>query len=83
MNITSIIQEGVVKAVKSLYGTDVSVDEVSVSSTRPDFEGEYTVVTFPFTRMAKKKPEDIGQDIGRYLEKELPEVVRFNTVQGF
>lgn len=83
MNITSIIQEGVVKAVKSLYETDISVEEVSVSSTRPDFEGEYTVVTFPFTRMAKKKPEEIGQDIGRYLEKELPEVVRFNTVQGF
>jgi arginyl-tRNA synthetase len=83
MNITNIIQEGVVKAVKELYGADIPNDQVTVNTTRPDFEGEYTVVTFPYSRVAKKKPQEIGEEIGAYLQKDLPEIVRFNTVQGF
>ncbi|KAA3623933.1 MAG: arginine--tRNA ligase [Bacteroidetes bacterium] len=83
MNITKTIQEGVVKAVKSLYDADIEADSVAVNTTRPDFEGEYTVVTFPFSKIARKKPQEIGEDIGKFLEQELEEVVRYNTVQGF
>jgi arginyl-tRNA synthetase len=83
MNITNTIQEGVVKAVKSLYDADIPAEQVAVNTTRPDFEGEYTVVTFPFSRIARKKPQEIGEEIGQFLEKEIEEVVRFNTVQGF
>lgn len=83
MNITNNIQEGVINAVKELYGADISKDQVTVNTTRPDFEGEYTVVTFPFSRIAKKKPQEIGEDIGQFLEKNLPEVTSYNTVQGF
>lgn len=83
MNITNTIQEGVVQAIKSLYDADISAEEVAVNSTRPDFEGEYTVVTFPYARIARKKPQEIGEEIGRFLQQELQEVVRFNTVQGF
>ena len=83
MNITKTIQEGVVKAVKSLYDAEIQINDVAVNTTRPDFEGQYTVVTFPFARIARKKPQEIGEDIGRFLESELDEILRFNTVQGF
>lgn len=83
MNITSIIENGVIKAVKELYGADISAGDITMNVTRKDFEGDYTVVTFPFTRIAKKKPQDIAQELGEWLTANLDEVDRFNVIQGF
>ncbi|GJM32966.1 MAG: arginine--tRNA ligase [Saprospiraceae bacterium] len=83
MDITNIIQNGVISAVQSLYGGEVGPEKVNVSITRPDFEGNYTVVVFPFTGIARKKPEVIGAEIGAYLVKEITEVESFNVIKGF
>ena len=82
-NITEIIQQQVLQAVAQLYGETVLAKQVQVSATRKEFEGDYTVVTFPFTRVAKKKPEEIGEDLGNYLVANVKEVKAFNVIKGF
>ncbi len=83
MNITDIIQNGVIQAVKEIYGETITTDQITMNVTRKEFEGDYTVVTFPFTRIAKKKPGEIAEELGDYLVKNIPQVDRFNVVQGF
>jgi arginyl-tRNA synthetase len=83
MSITETIQAGTIQAVKSLYGEEITADQITMNVTRKDFEGDYTVVTFPFTRFAKKKPGEIAEELGQYLVANVPQVNRFNVVQGF
>ncbi len=83
MNIESLIREGVLNAVKALYGTEVDVDTIQIQMTRKEFEGDLTVVVFPFTRMSKKGPEQTGTDIGEYLIANVPSISKYNTVKGF
>lgn len=83
MNIIEIIQEGVVRAVKELYGADIRPEDITWNTTRKEFEGDYTVVVFPFSRVAKKKPEAIGEEIGAFLEREVPAILRYNVIKGF
>jgi arginyl-tRNA synthetase len=83
MNINDILQAGVQAAVKALYGEDIAPEQITMNVTRKEFEGDYTVVTFPFTRFAKKKPDAIGQEIGAYILKNVAQIERFNVIQGF
>ncbi len=83
MSITEIIQNGVIQAVKEIYGETITSDQITMNVTRKEFEGDYTVVTFPFTRIAKKKPGEIAEELGGFLVKNIPQVDRFNVVQGF
>lgn len=83
MNIEKLLTAAVVKAIKALYDTDITADQVQVQKTRPDFEGHLTVVTFPFLRISKKKPEETGEDIVQWLMANTDLVAAFNTVKGF
>ena len=83
MTIESIIAEGVVKAVKELYGADVQADKVMPSATRKDFEGDFTVMVFPLVRMSHKSPEETGAQIGEWMTKNVPAIEKFNVVKGF
>ena len=83
MNIEKLLTAAVVKAIKTLYDTDITADQVQVQKTRPDFEGHLTVVTFPFLRISKKKPEETGEDIAQWLIANTDLVAAFNTVKGF
>lgn len=82
-DIFNLLQEGVATAVKSLYETDFPAEKVTISPTRKEFEGDYTVVVFPFSKAARKKPEGIGEDLGNYLKENLVEVTDFNVIKGF
>lgn len=82
-NIIQIIQDKVSEAVQELYQTDFPAAQVPVNSTRKEFEGDYTVVVFPFTKAARKGPEAIAQEIGEYLQGAVAEIERFNVVKGF
>ncbi|WP_461451965.1 arginine--tRNA ligase [Mucilaginibacter sp.] len=77
------IIEAVVKAVKHLYQTDIAADTINLQETRKEFEGQVTIVTFPFTKLSRKSPEQTGTDIGEYLHKELPQIASFNIIKGF
>lgn len=83
MKITDIIQQSVAEAVEKLYGVTVPAEKVTISSTRREFTGDYTVVVFPFTKAARKKPEMIGEELGTYLEQNVAEIAGFNVIKGF
>lgn len=77
------IIEATLKAVKHLYNTDIATSDISLQETRKEFEGQVTVVTFPFTKFSKKSPEQTGNEIGAYLQNELKEIAGFNVIKGF
>lgn len=83
MEIVSIIQKGVIEGVKSLYGSDITEKNITMNVTRKEFEGDYTVVVFPFTKMAKKGPEAIANELGTYLVENVEEIAAFNVIKGF
>ena len=73
----------VVKAVSELYGQDVPESMVQLQKTKAGFEGNLTVVVFPFLKMSRKKPDLTAQEIGQWLTDNCPVVDRFNAVGGF
>ena len=83
MNIATLIAEAAVEALKALYGAEVTAQQVQVQKTRPEFEGHLTLVTFPFLRMSRKKPEDTGRDIAEWLMQHTDLVAGYNVVKGF
>ncbi len=83
MNIISIIQEGVVKGVAELYKHPVKQEEIVISTTRKEFEGDYTVIVFPYTKVARKKPEAIGEELGTFLVSNIEGLTAFNVINGF
>ena len=81
---TDQIIKAVEAGIEELYGQSAPQGSVVLQETREGFEGELTLVVFPFLRISRKKPEDTAQDIGQYLVSHLPSVVRgFNVVKGF
>ena len=83
MKIESIISGSVVEAVKALYDQEVSPKMVQLQKTKQEFEGNLTLVVFPFLKISKKKPEDTAQEIGQYLKDNCTAVASFNVVKGF
>ena len=84
MKIEQQIVGGVMAAVKELYGAEVAESQVQLQKTRSEFEGNLTVVVFPFVRMARKSPEQTAEEIGKWLAENCREVVSsFNVVKGF
>jgi arginyl-tRNA synthetase len=77
------IIEAAVKAVKHLYQTDIPVESIALQETRREFEGQVTIVMFPFTKFSRKSPEQTGQEIGEYLQSMLPQIAGFNIIKGF
>jgi len=77
------IIEAAVKAIKQLYQTDVAPAAISLQETRKEFEGQITIVTFPFTKFSRKGPEQTGAEIGEYLKNEVKEIASFNVIKGF
>lgn len=83
MSIDSIIAQGVSKAVKELYGIDTPAESIVPQATRKEFEGNLTVVVFPWVKAARKVPDAVGQEIGSWLEANEEAVEKFNVVKGF
>ncbi len=83
MTITDLIQSATINAIQERYGETITPEQASITVTRKEFEGDFTIVTFPFTRFAKKKPGEIAEELGAHLVKNVPQLDRFNVVQGF
>ena len=83
MNIASEIGSSVIKAVKELYGQDVPEKMVQLQTTKREFEGNLTLVVFPFLKISRLKPEDTAQQIGQWLQQNCCHVASFNVVKGF
>lgn len=83
MNLESSIQLAVAEAVKSIYKTDIETNQVQIQKTKKEFEGDVTVVVFPFSKMARKSPEATGEELGAYLLANNGLVCNFNVIKGF
>ncbi len=83
MNIEALISKAAGKAVKALYGMDATEKMLQLQKTRSEFEGNLTLVVFPFVKAARKSPEQTAQEIGEYLLEHCEAVEKFNVVKGF
>ena len=83
MNIEALISKAAGEAVKALYGMDATEKMLQLQKTRSEFEGNLTLVVFPFVKAAKKSPEQTAQEIGEYLVNNCPAIEKFNVVKGF
>ena len=83
MSIDDIVAQGVARAVRELYGVDADPKSIVPQTTRKEFEGNLTVMVFPWVKAARKAPEAVGQEIGQWLVDNEPAVDRFNVVKGF
>ncbi len=83
MTVVDEIKSSVVKGVEDLYGIKVDPEKVITSLTRKEFTGDYTVVVFPFSKMAKKKPDEVGVEMGKYLVDNIDQINDSNVIKGF
>ena len=83
MTILETLQNAVAQSVTQLYSTPFDASNVQVNTTPAGFTGDYTVVIFPFVKLAKKAPDAAGAEIGEFLQKNIPEIQGFNVIKGF
>lgn len=83
MDIQKLLKDTTAKAIKTLYSADANFDQITFSTTRKEFVGDFTLVVFPFLKISKQKPEDTAAAIGAFLRDNLAEVADFNVVNGF
>lgn len=83
MNIEEYLLNIISDTLQELYGQSFNQKQMQVSKTKREFEGDYTLVVFPFLRISKKKPEDTAQEIGELLVKKNSCVEDFNVIKGF
>ena len=83
MKIEQQIMTAAQTAVKALYGQDVPEKMVQLQKTRSEFEGNLTLVVFPFVKMSHKSPEQTAQELGEYLQAHCEAISKFNVVKGF
>ncbi len=84
MEIADKIMKVVQAVIEELYGQQVPEKMVQLQETRAEFEGQLTLVVFPFLKMSKKAPEATAQEIGEKLVEKVPEVIsKFNVIKGF
>lgn len=84
MNLIQKIKEITIRAIFDLYHHSFSENDILINQTKPEFEGNYTIVLFSMIRLFKKSPEDLGNEIGGYIIKNEPDLCTgFNVIKGF
>lgn len=83
MDLQSIIKQSISKAFKEVYELDLQEDAINLQPTRKEFEGTFTLVTFPFTGRLKLNPELVGNTIGDFLTQNTAEIKGYNVLKGF
>jgi len=83
INIEQQIKSEIKKGLEIIFDQPIEDKLVQIQKTRPDFEGEFTLVVFPLVRLAKSKPEDAADKIGTYLIENSQIFEKFNVVKGF
>jgi arginyl-tRNA synthetase len=83
MSSISRIKPLVVKTLKELYQLDLKEDDLTVNITKPEFEGDYTLVLFSFVKQLKRSPEQLGKEIGEALLSNSELFSSYNVIKGF
>jgi arginyl-tRNA synthetase len=83
-SVVAQIKAATVASIQQLYGVELTIDQVLVNATKPEFEGDYTVVLFAFVKQLKKSPDALGQELGTALVADHPALFSgFNVIKGF
>ena len=77
------LQQAVSAALKSLYGIDAAPETVVLQTTKKEFQGDYTIVVFPYVKQAPRSPEQLANELGAAVKETVAEVSDFNVVKGF
>ena len=84
MNLSEQIRQASKAAIEKLYGISLTDKDIQINDTKPEFEGDYTLVLFAFIKQLKKSPELLGNEIGEYLVKNNPDLIAsYNIIKGF
>lgn len=83
MKIEEILAAAVSQAIADLYEAEIPANQITFQKTRPEFEGQFTLVVFPFLKISRKKPEETAMEIGSWLVEKNEAVEKFNVVKGF
>ena len=83
MYLENTIQHIVKSSVLELYSLETELEQIQIQKTRKEFEGDLTVVVFPFVKAARKSPEDTAKEIGAYLQTNNDLIIDFNVIKGF
>ena len=78
-----VLRQLFIKSFKTLYGQEPPVQQVNFQKTRPEFEGDMTIVVFPFVKVAGRNPEQLANEMGAEMIKESDMIAKFNVVKGF
>ena len=81
--IEQLLTKTLLTAVKELYGQELPEKLSQIQKTRPEFDGDLTIVVFPILRISRKGPEQTAEELGQYFVKQLNEVDSFNVIKGF
>ncbi len=81
--INELLTLTLLQAGKELYGQDIPEKIIQVQHTRPEFEGDLTIVVFPLLRISKKGPEQTAEELGNYFVHQLENVTAYNVIKGF
>ena len=83
MNIENQITPLIQQALQELYQHSLDLQDIKLQPTRKDFEGTYTFVTFPYSRISKKSPDETAKEIGEFLKEKAAVISDYNVVKGF
>lgn len=83
MNVEEIVAKSAQKVIENLYGQPVDSKLIQLQTTKKEFEGDLTLMVFPFVKMSKKKPEETAEEIGNALVSATPTIEKFNVIKGF
>lgn len=84
MSVVDTIKQAAAKAINELYKVEIDETGVLVNATKPEFEGDYTIVLFAFVKQLEKSPEALGQELGKYIVEENQDVFSdYNVIKGF
>ncbi len=84
MSFISYIQSSAIKSLTQLYGQSFSENDFQVNETKPEFEGDYTIVLFALVKTLKKSPEALGKELGEQILKDHPDFFSgYNVIKGF
>lgn len=84
MSVVEQLKSSTANAIKALYDIDFPASSILVNDTKPEFEGDYTVVLFAFIKQLKKSPEVLGKEMGDYLVQHNPQLfTAYNVIKGF
>ena len=82
MNTETFISQIVASSIEALYGA-VNPAQIQIQKTRKEFEGDYTLVTFPLLKISRKAPEATATEIGEHVVANNPQISAFNVIKGF